>query len=357
MNFFKKIALFIYNKFKKQDIKPSPILCLPHLKEDNESSSENNTGKRICFDEMHRVTQSLDDFEVDMTDIINSSLPSSSRGLGFAVIFMTQNSCDFIVNKNFDFKVTHQYLPKSPRWNHLLNFFVINGYTRGQPITSLANDIKKYKDLFKKYQISPDVYYKKGLSQLKLDILETIAKHDTDKYLKKHFSKKHKYLITEKFNNLIKDLILDKDTLDDISSLIKSNIYSYKEPSQLYTDVINLLNKNRNWDVISQITKIKEFGTVLFKNDNRIVFETKSYDQIKELGAPKWCIVKRKGDFYSHISVGDRQFVIYNFNVPYNSSEAIIGITFNENQETVRHAFDYNNRPYTIEKKDLHFLP
>jgi hypothetical protein len=328
---------------KKRKSQADNIYYLPHIKNDEKRKESHKPILPFCvvFDEYGYYCDN---------DGLTHSLLIGTTGRGKSSFSNMQKKT---INKKII--ITEQYLPKHPKWNHLLNFFNSQGWIKSE-IEKVAQYIKLNNSIFNQNKIYPDVYYKIGLNNLTIDIEKAIWNTSMDRFFKKHFSNKQKHLISSELKVIIGKIInIDKD-MDIVSKLIKKNILHYKNGEDLSRDIIDVVNKNNNWNIDYFLNTIENSFDVLSHSKNSITFVVNNFEDMQKFGSKNWCITQDLDAFEQHIGVDDFQIIEYNFNNLYSSKLSIIGTTINMYINSAIYCFDNNNINHQIITEDVNIL-
>ena len=121
---------------------------------------------------------------------------------------------------------------------------------------------------------------------------------------------------------------------DIINNFVKPKSSRYKDFKSFKEDVILYTQRSGNpEEIIEYIEKTK--GAYLFYNEkNFIVAEIYDRSASCQLGSKSWCISGKTGSYwqnYAGLNTGNKQYFIWNLNVPISSLESLIGVTIKPN--------------------------
>jgi len=199
-------------------------------------------------------------------------------------------------------------------------------------IKSLPKNIIKYTSIEK---ISDDItiqlewrkYRQEFVNELSGKI-KTLAKKDED-------------LKNEYINS-------DENTKKDILQNFIPKIARYTDYRKFKSDLKSFLNKTDDIETIIKDIKNQEHAYLVYNENNVVIAEIYKYEASCKLGSKAWCISTEKFHWNDYVSGMNKQYFIWNLNVPKSSNESQVGVTIKEDG-TVRTAHYKNDKRASIE--------
>jgi len=222
----------------------------------------------------------------------------------------------------------------------------------------------RLKKLYDKLNTYRDIYDFKDISKLNTyeQVDDFISKLVIDKekrdYIHQFLSNKYKHLVNDETIELfhqIKQVIGDdREVMND---LIIKKIAQYRSSTDFNKDLnIILTNLTGEFNVENIIKRIKL--APLFYDKRAIIYDIKSYQEMRKINNPKWCIVREKDSFKEYYIPGlTKQYVLYDTSKAVTDPLHLIGVTINPNgyiKDT--HDYNDNNLQSKIKSMDIHDL-
>lgn len=169
------------------------------------------------------------------------------------------------------------------------------------------------------------------------EIYECIHNHKLEKFTKSFFSNKHKFLINDdvivKFN-YIKELI-DKGKIEksSIGNYITNKINTLNGPNDIITLINRFISDVTGYSLESILKDISNNNMkIIYQDINMLISETTSFEQMKNMGSPQWCIAQTE-NYFNHYIYKDqdfnRQFIVWDFTKDVDDPFSMIGFTIN----------------------------
>ena len=189
-------------------------------------------------------------------------------------------------------------------------------------------------------------------------IASILDKYQFDKFKNSIFSNKYKHLIDEEVEKSLKNIYLIKIGKDNLQKYIGVKLASFKTSKDLNENLILFINKINSFDIETLTEKANNLNSrIVLNNNNKLVIEVEKYEQCKELGSSSWCIVRNSSYFDSYVTneYGNKQYIIYDFNLDNADNNSIIGVTIQENGKIkTAHVRNDNYVDFKLNYKDLY---
>lgn len=189
-------------------------------------------------------------------------------------------------------------------------------------------------------------------------IASIVDKYKFDKFKNSIFSNKYKHLIDEEVEKSLKNIYLIKIGKDNLQKYIGVKLASFKTSKDLNENLILFINKINSFDIETLTEKANNLNSRIVLNDNnKLVIEVEKYEQCKELGSSSWCIVRNASYFDSYVTneYGNKQYIIYDFNLNNDDNNSIIGVTIQEDGKVkTAHVRNDDYVDFKLEYKDLY---
>lgn len=134
---------------------------------------------------------------------------------------------------------------------------------------------------------------------------------------------------------------LDKETKSDLYKNFIPKISRYKNYSEFKSDIDKFLNKKDNIDSILKSIEESENTYLVYNKDGIIVSEVFSREDSCKIGSSSWCISGNGGSYwdqYAGIESGNKQYFLWNLNVPSRDIDSQVGITIqSDNKQRTAH--------------------
>lgn len=146
-----------------------------------------------------------------------------------------------------------------------------------------------------------------------------------------------KKILGNKFNSLISKESFDLyikiynyfDDIEKTNKFLNIKPSAYKNSDMFFSFIKNKVKELTEFKQNDLIQKLNSLNIKYLKNDNLLLFEVKSYENLKILGSSDWCIHRNEFYFNKYTSKKNRQFLCYDFSFEFYKKEYIIGITCN----------------------------
>lgn len=249
-------------------------------------------------------------------------------------------------------KQIRNFTKKNPKWKEIFLEWLDNDEDLNvERLQSIFDTLFKYKDLLKN-DITID--YAKALTTIHFDkkpnilsrlftrsdqdivevfsdnidsLLHTKQKNNFIKSLK---TKNYSHLFNNKVEAEINTILDNKITIPAMKSQFFKKLASFKTSKDLLISLKAFKIKNTNWNesyYLSKIQKDKININIISSLDNTLMIEVKDYDACKAMGSQAWCIVKHKSSFDSYTQDLQRQLIYFDFKLPVEDNNSIIGFT------------------------------
>lgn len=222
-------------------------------------------------------------------------------------------------------------------------------YAGGVPkdkVIELFNKIKQYKQLMKNNgfdfleyftemeTVMDEIYNNNGdyksLFETLSDKLELmIIENEKQKFVKKFISNKYKHLVnddTVKLFHIIKD---DLDISDHkvVQGLITKKLAAYKSPEEFNKALKGIINQVSGGK--KKILKTIEDNNInlIHQDDEVIIVNVETYEQICKIGTENWCIVRDKYFFEDYVNFPNKQYVIFDLTKDNIDPLYMLGVT------------------------------
>jgi hypothetical protein len=187
-------------------------------------------------------------------------------------------------------------------------------------------------------------------------LLHTKQKHNFIKSLKT--STYHKMFTHENEKEI--NLILDNGiSIEALKHQFFNKLARYKSPEKLLNGLVEFRKQNIHWNEDTYLKKAKELNTrIVGVENNTLMIEVLDFEACKALGPQSWCITQQENTFKNYIREFNRQVIFYDFNLPLDNNESIIGYTVNfDGRIGSSHLKNDDRTPEEMLKKVLKFKP
>lgn len=235
-------------------------------------------------------------------------------------------------------KKINQLTKKFPMWNKIF----ITWLTQDENLDMTQLDLgfttlMKYKQLlssdintkYASHLINTDLNKSISISEHFNDYIQkTLFLRQKENFIKSLKTKSYKHLFNQQNENEI-GLILDNGiTISSLKHQLFNKLLRYKTETELYHALQDFKKQNIHWNNDYFIEKIKDCNATIIDNCNqRLTIEIHDFEACKALGPQSWCIAQNKRTFKQYVKDMSRQFIIYDFNLPIEENESIIGFT------------------------------
>ena len=212
-------------------------------------------------------------------------------------------------------------------------------------LVGLYNNIIEHKNLLNR--LPKQVTQYKDIEKLEddLNILSEWVKYNREFVSKLKGSIKQKARddkeMKDSFTNM--DYVVRKDVIDNFLP----KIAKYRNYEDFKEDLINYVHKNRDpKQVIESVSKLPN-SNIVYNKDGILVAEIFSKEDSCEVGSKSWCISDSKSNYwntYAGVKTGNKQYFIWNFNIPFTSNESMVGVTIDEDGKARNTHYKNDNR-------------
>lgn len=186
------------------------------------------------------------------------------------------------------------------------------------------------------------------------EIDNAIDNQKKQKFINSVKTRKYKHLFSCEVDAEIRSI------LDNISiATLKKQLFNTISRIDSSDDLLNLLiefkEKNINWNKTYYLNKIKkeQLNVHIHKEQNNyVVVEVKDYEACKSLGSTSWCVSYDSLEFEDYTKYKTKQFIAFNFNLPIEHNESLIGFTLKLSGE-IQRAHLKNNKEDSVTANNL----
>lgn len=153
-------------------------------------------------------------------------------------------------------------------------------------------------------------------------------------FIKSLKTSKYNHLFDQLVENEIHSIIDNKISISCLKKQFFKKLSFYKSSTTLLSALIDFKNKNICWNKESylNIVETKKLEVkVLNEQSGYFFIEVNDYKSCKELGSSSWCIVYDENDFNAYSKDLNRQLIGFNFDLPIEDNNSIIGVTISCN--------------------------
>lgn len=198
-------------------------------------------------------------------------------------------------------------------------------------IKSLPKNITNYSSLEK---ISDDITIQEGWKKYKQEFVNQLSGGIKQK------AKKDEDLKDEYINS-------DENTKKDILQNFIPKIARYDNYKRFKEDLKSFLNKTDDIETILKDIENQDNAYLVYNKNNIIIAEIYKYEASCELGSKAWCISTGKGSWDMYVSGLEKQYFVWNLNLPKSSNDSQLGATIREDG-TVRTAHYKNDNKASL---------
>lgn len=220
-------------------------------------------------------------------------------------------------------------------------------------VNELIKIIKNHHKILKLNDISPITLSKTKNLEFYSDLFsECIYNHDINKFTYSFVSNKHKNLINDKVIlkfGVIKNLI-DKNKIDRnvIREYVTNKINTIKDVDEMLCILDKFIRDVTGYSFKNKAQELERLNIKYTSYDNGyILAEVLSFDEMKLVGSPQWCIAQEEYHFNYYMKVDrgiNRQFIMYDFGLNPDDPFSMIGITVDLNN-VLKYSYLKNDQP------------
>lgn len=179
-----------------------------------------------------------------------------------------------------------------------------------------------------------------------------LSQHKSRHYIESFLSNKYNFLITSEtyeYGDILRESSLSKE---DIRKGFFAKIQKYKTKEDFNCALKEYAERCNKWNKVNIKEAIKKENIkIMMENDDEMIVEISSFEEMKKIGSQSWCITTMKGYFDDYMSGLNRQFIIFDFNREYKDPEFIIGVT-TDAKLIYQVAHDNHDNLISAEKED-----
>lgn len=232
----------------------------------------------------------------------------------------------------------------------------------------------QYLEVFKKYEKTlnnKNIYFEKYFEKIEDKNKEEI-KTMFEKFSDLCFDTLNNVKV-DKFKKLIsKNININEETIDllrELATLTNEDFFekhiAQKSVSYKLEDLHQSLNQNisllKNWNLDSQLELIKSYNTtIIFSDNNSILFEINDAETSLALGVKNWCISRDESTFDDYRSNFERIYFNYDFNENTPSTLKITAYVVDSDGNEVEYQDKLNRKIsnyYLLDKIKSYFKP
>lgn len=164
------------------------------------------------------------------------------------------------------------------------------------------------------------------------DAVEDIVLYQkAKKMIQKIYSSSYKNLVDDRTIEIFKKIVENNIPLSIIRDNYAKKIARYKDANEANDALSYYLKEVTGWNKEFYKEKIKKVGgTILNENENEILIDVHSYEQVKEIGSGQWCITYDKGYYKDYRDINNFIFINIDFSKDPDDPFSMAGIIFSE---------------------------
>jgi hypothetical protein len=253
-------------------------------------------------------------------------------------------------------KQIRDFTKKNPKWKNVFLEWLEHDDNLNIPrLKSVFETLFKYKDLLKN---DITLEYAKALTSIHFDkksnifsrlftrtdqdivevfsdnIDSTLHTKQKNNFIKSLKTKRYEHLFTNEVEFEINTILDNNITISSMKSQFFKKLASFKTSKELLVSLKSFKSKNVNWNedyYLGKIKKDKSNVNIISSINSTLMIEVKDYDACKTLGSQAWCIVKHNSSFNSYTKDLQRQLIYFDFKLPIEDNNSIIGFTISPN--------------------------
>jgi hypothetical protein len=258
----------------------------------------------------------------------------------------------------------NQLFKSNPAWRKLMGAYLPEDTCR-VTLAHLANDLKRYRDVFKPHGFDLD-HCKKlftledvrhPLERLTDSVRDILLAHRQDQLLRSLKTEKYRHLFDRRVEFQIKQMMQAGLNAEVLKGQVFNKLARYQESDELLKALETFSDANINWSLDSTIKEIssQKGATLVGRDNNCLVIKVEDFAAAEALGkGSSWCISTSASQFSTYTRDSKQQYYILDFDKPATDVHAMIGVTLKDNgQVYVGHRKDDREikgnvlRPYT----------
>lgn len=190
-------------------------------------------------------------------------------------------------------------------------------------------DLKLKSILDKIFKTNDILFLLKNLNMEKVEdiIQKRLMKHRYKLLLNNVISNKYKHLINEESKLILKNLIFNDISIDDIKKEFIFKIAKNKSSDDFYISLKKYYETKVDFSYDTILKKITDNNIKHSVKDNTILAEIENFEQSSFLGSPSWCISYDEYYFKDYKKKLNRIYFLFDFNAIENPQYSMLGIT------------------------------
>jgi hypothetical protein len=187
------------------------------------------------------------------------------------------------------------------------------------------------KQAFKQYDILKIIKKNDNLESLYDELSSVVKNYQTQQAVKQLFSQKYRKLINEQSLFLLQELMTSNHNKKQIQTSVMNKIARFNTADEFAQFLQKYISGLNLWSMNIYIDKAQQNNATYYKIDeNTLIIQTTTFEQMANLGSPYWCIAQQDSFFRMYVKDMHSQYIYLDFNKKSSNPTSMIGYTYND---------------------------